>query len=91
MHHEIEDSLILESAEQVLRIVAAAIDHELTSKEQGDIGKKAARQAKAMAVAKALPGTLDESTAAELFASCYPLHPVSALLLPILCQKGSSE
>ncbi|WXG58908.1 MAG: hypothetical protein ROD09_10090 [Candidatus Sedimenticola sp. (ex Thyasira tokunagai)] len=87
MHHEIEDSLILESAEQVLRIVAAAIDHELTSKEQGDIGKKAARQAKAMAVAKALPGTLDESTAAELFASCYPLHPVSALLLPILCQK----
>jgi hypothetical protein len=30
---------------------------------------------------------MDEPTAAALFAHCYPLHPVSPLLLPLLCQK----
>ncbi len=30
---------------------------------------------------------MEESDATKLFTDCYPLHPISALLLPVLCQK----
>ena len=34
-----------------------------------------------------LPSSLNEETANDLFFKCYPLHPLTLLLLPILCQK----
>jgi hypothetical protein len=77
----------LESAEQTLRIVAAAIEPEFSNSEASKIQQMASQMAKTLHKAKAIPGTMDEATAADLFARCYPLHPVSALLLPILCQK----
>ena len=30
---------------------------------------------------------MNKETATKLFQSCYPLHPVSVILLPMLCQK----
>ncbi len=35
----------------------------------------------------ALPSVLKKAEATRLFQGCYPLHPVSALILPLLCQK----
>jgi hypothetical protein len=32
-----------------------------------------------------LPVSLDTKTAQRLFKNCYPLHPITALLLPTLC------
>ncbi len=77
----------IESAEQTLRIVAAAIEHEFDKKESEKILKYAKRAARVLEKGKALPGTMDETTAAELFSQCYPLHPLSSLLLPLLCQR----
>jgi hypothetical protein len=77
----------LESAEQTLRVVAAAISHHFSNDEKDLIAHDARRMASILATANALPGSMDTTTAEELFAQCYPLHPVSVLLLPLLCQK----
>ncbi|CAA6825829.1 MAG: Unknown protein [uncultured Thiotrichaceae bacterium] len=76
----------LEATEQTLRVVANAIQHN-TSIDSKAIKTQTDSIAKALANADALSGTLEEKEASKLFAKCYPLHPVSALLLPVLCQK----
>ncbi len=79
----------LESTEQTLRVVAAALDIDkgISSSVLEKIQNYAKKIAKELAKNHALIGTLNEQSAAELFNNCYPLHPVSALLLPIFCQK----
>lgn len=77
----------IESAEQVLRIVAAAFTHRFTADEAEVVQARVCEIAEKLYSAEALPKSLDAETAAELFARCYPLHPVSAMLLPLLCQK----
>lgn len=82
-----ENIPFLESSEQVLRIVAAAFDHQLTDKETKTIQNYAAKAATQLYAESALPSAMDKHAATEIFGHCYPLHPISALLLPILCQK----
>ena len=67
--------------------MAEAIEQTLTKKDNAKIRTAAKRMAETLSKSEALPGTMDEDTATELFARCYPLHPVSVLLLPLLCQK----
>ncbi|QQZ28836.1 hypothetical protein HMY34_08770 [Thiothrix subterranea] len=75
----------LESAEQTLRIVGKAI--EQPKKLPKNIAIEADQLAAMLADTNALPSALNQSSASQLFQQCYPLHPVSALLLPLLCQK----
>lgn len=77
----------VEPAEQVLRIVAAAFSNSLVDAERRLIRDQAAENAKMLAKAKALPPALDPDAATEIFAQCYPIHPVALLLLPDLCQR----
>ena len=77
----------VETTDQTLRIMAAAFSNSLTEAECEPIRKRIAKMARALSRAKALPGALDENQAAELFAACYPLHPISLLVLPVLCQR----
>ncbi|WP_156427584.1 hypothetical protein [Thiohalocapsa sp. ML1] len=77
----------IESAEQVLRVVAAAFTHRLDAEQRAGIHAQALDIAERLASADALPKSLTAQSAAELFARCYPLHPLAALLLPLLCQK----
>ncbi len=77
----------LDTSEQTLRIVAAAIKKELTKKEEKTIKSKISLQVDTLIANNALPSTLEKSSAEALFYNCYPLHPLSALVLPILCQK----
>ena len=75
-------------AEQILRIVAAAFSNTLTaSAVRPPVRRKAERFAKALAAANALPPALDPDAARTIFAQCYPIHPVTLLLLPDLCQR----
>ncbi|MCK5918702.1 MAG: hypothetical protein KAG34_09760, partial [Cocleimonas sp.] len=76
----------LEATEQTLRIVARTVLPN-ASIDLSPIAKQAGRIAKVLANTDALPGSLEENDAAKLFTDCYPLHPLSALLLPVLCQK----
>ncbi|MBT8421439.1 MAG: hypothetical protein KJO08_11355, partial [Gammaproteobacteria bacterium] len=82
-----ENIPFLESSEQTLRVVATAIEHDFTAPETRKIRKEAEQFAQHFAKAEALPGAMDVKMASKLFEACYPLHPISALLLPILCQK----
>jgi hypothetical protein len=78
----------VEAAEQVLRVVAAALDSSgLPAEVARGVRRYSQKAAKALAASSALPSGLTESKAAALFAACYPLHPLAALILPALCQK----
>ena len=77
----------VEAPEQILRIVSAAFSNDLTDAQQHVIRQRAERIAGAMSTAKALPAAFDKEEAASVFATCYPIHPVSLLILPLLCQR----
>ena len=82
-----EEIPFIESAEQVLRVVASAFQHNLNGTEQRALKAKVKQIVATMSSQGALPSGLSEDEANTLFVSCYPLHPMSATLLPILCQK----
>ncbi|MFP4062451.1 MAG: hypothetical protein ACLFS2_06610 [Halochromatium sp.] len=80
-----ETVAFLEPAEQALRVLATVFrrDVELPARTQASIE----RSVQLLAEEGALPHGLDATDAGELCARCYPLHPISLLLLPTLCQK----
>ncbi|WP_028487507.1 hypothetical protein [Thiothrix lacustris] len=75
----------LEPAEQSLRLVAAAFDSRcaLPPDTQAQLEAWVA----VLAAEGALPHGMDKHNAQDLFAECYPLHPLTTLILPVLCQK----
>ena len=77
----------IEPPEQTLRILAAAFSNTLTDAQARDVRRRAGRVARALGAAGALPSALDQTAATDVFAACYPLHPVTLLLLPDLCQR----
>ena len=82
-----EEIPFLESAEQVLRVVSAAFSHNLNAKEQAVVLKHTDAALGILSKNEAVPGAMTNKEASALFNDCYPLHPVSAILLPLLCQK----
>jgi len=82
-----EDVPFLESAEQVLRVVSAAFDHSLTKQQTKELYDKSAKVVDVLIKQQAIPNTLEREDAIDLYRNCYPLHPISAVLLPLLCQK----
>lgn len=82
-----EEVPFLESVEQTLRVVGAAFQQNIPKQEKLVLEKTVSKHVNVLIQADALPGALTEKEATKLFMSCYPLHPVSAVLLPLLCQK----
>jgi hypothetical protein len=82
-----EEVPFLESEEQVLRVVSAAILNDLKPAAKKPINLSLTEIAKNLSELDALPGVLNEKEASELFSRSYPLHPVTAMILPALCQK----
>lgn len=80
-----ETIAFLEPAEQALRLLATAMVRtvELPERTQASLERTTA----VLASASALPHGLEAAAAQALFAQCYPLHPISLLILPMLCQK----
>ena len=77
----------IDTSEQTLRIVARAIEHKLTKSESKTLKDNVTAQVDVLIENGALSSTMDKKTAKNIFLNCYPLHPISALILPILCQK----
>jgi hypothetical protein len=75
----------LEPAEQSLRIVSAAFAsvNPLPPTVAASLQDWMIR----LVAEGALPPGLDEHRAREQFSRCYPLHPLTLLILPVLCQK----
>lgn len=82
-----EEVPFLESAEQMLRVAATAFNQNLSRKEKSQVVNAVKTLLPTLEQNKVLPGSLSTKDARELFVRCYPLHPVTALLLPQLCQK----
>lgn len=77
----------VESLEQTLRVVAAAFSNSLTESQRHSIDRWSVQIARAIGSANGLPIGLDETAATDIFSACYPMHPISLLVLPALCQK----
>ena len=71
----------------MLRVVGAAFEHRFTTNESVKLRKQTEKIVKTLIQKEALPSTLDTKSATDLLCNTYPLHPVSAILLPMLCQK----
>ncbi len=82
-----ENIPFLESAEQVLRVVALAFDPALNNSDKKVVGRKVKAFVESVVEEKSLPGGVRKQEAKALFSRCYPLHPLALMLLPKLCQK----
>ena len=82
-----EEVPFLETAEQTLRVVSAAFSNSLGPEQKTKISNEIELVVTSFSSLEILPGVLDKIAAQELFESCYPLHPLSAMILPSLCQK----
>ncbi|MBK5931898.1 hypothetical protein [Halochromatium salexigens] len=80
-----ETIAFLEPAEQALRVLATAFKREIALPAHTQASLE--RSIRLLADEGALPHGLDADEATALCARCYPLHPISLLLLPTLCQK----
>ena len=87
VHGRFEEIPFLESQEQVLRVVGSALEQNWTADEQAQVLSKSFESSKVLSKLNALPSALELEGASNLFASCYPLSPLAALTLPVLCQK----
>lgn len=87
-----EEVPFLETAEQTLRVVSAAIQQrDIDAKAQTKIDKEVSKAVGILQEEGVLPSSLAKAEACELFAGVYPLHPTSAMLLPQLCQLISQN
>lgn len=82
-----EEIPFVENSEQVLKVVSKAIEHAPEIVKNTSIKNELATISETLNTESALPSGLSLDDAKKLFLSCYPLHPVSALLLPMLCQR----
>jgi hypothetical protein len=77
----------LESAEQTVHVISKAFINNLPDDKKLEIKVQYTKIAEILANEDALPGVLNSEQATDLFSQCYPLHPITILLLPVLCQK----
>ena len=87
-----EEVPFLESAEQTLRVVDAAVSQKPFSKDAEKIINSAiAKSVDILAAEGILPSSLKKAESLSLFRGLYPLHPLSAMILPQLCQLISQN
>jgi len=77
----------LESSEQTIRIVQKALSYQLNFADYPTLKQNIQSTTETLIQAQALPKSLNQQDAAQLFLHCYPLHPVTLLILPTLCQR----
>jgi len=75
----------LEPAEQSLRIAAAAFERETALPDA--VMTTYTGWVELLSAEAALPLGLEPAIAQNLFSRCYPLHPLTLLILPLLCHK----
>lgn len=87
-----EEIPFLESSEQTLRVVKAAISHEdFDDESKQNISADLQAIISVLSKEGVLPPSLNKDEAFELFMGLYPLHPLSAMILPQLCQLISQN
>lgn len=82
-----EEVPFLESQEQVLRVVSHAFTHNWDARESAKLAASVENAVAVLQSVSALPSGMSEIEATSLLSQCYPLSPLSALVLPVLCQR----
>ena len=82
-----EEIPFVDSSEQTLKLLGKALVQNFQSKDTKIVQKKIEAVVNLLLNEHILPKTMNHDDAIKLFTNCYPLHPVSAALLPLLCQK----
>ena len=77
----------VDTTAESLPIIAQVFKQKLSTKTKQKVIKDIQTITKKLKEQELLPPSLNEKTASDLFVKCYPLHPLTLLLLPILCQK----
>jgi len=77
----------VDTTAEALPIIAQVFKQQLPQKAKQQIAKAIQTITRRLKEEKILPPSLKEKTATSLFMQCYPLHPLTLLLLPLLCQK----
>ena len=77
----------VETTEQSLRIMAQVLDSRLPKNRSAQIKKQVESFVVGLSATGLLPRGLSEKEALKLFLQCYPLHPITLLLLPVLSRK----
>lgn len=77
----------IETTTQSLHIMGQVFSNNIKPKAFEPIKNKIKKITKILKDNLLLPISLEREFASELFINCYPLHPITSLLLPILCQK----
>ncbi|AYQ57231.1 hypothetical protein MS2017_1547 [Bathymodiolus thermophilus thioautotrophic gill symbiont] len=77
----------VETITQSLHIMGRVFQNQLSEIQLKPIQAEIKNTVKVLQKNNLLPVSLDTKTAHHLFENCYPLHPITALLLPTLCQK----
>jgi len=77
----------VETVTQSLHIMGRVFQNKLNKTQLKPIQITIKDTVKTLQKNNLLPTSLNTETAQYLFENCYPLHPVTALLLPTLCQK----
>jgi len=82
----------LESVEQTIRIISKAIIPNFSNAQSVNIKKALKAAAQGIVDNKIFPDISKIRDAVDFFSSAYPLHPITAILLPALAQKlGQNE
>lgn len=77
----------VDTATELLPIVAQVFQQKIPDRYKKKITNNISDITKSLKEQNILPTSLQEDVAGELFTKCYPLHPLTLLLLPVLCQK----
>ncbi|CAJ2376997.1 MAG: hypothetical protein MPK11_04540 [Gammaproteobacteria bacterium] len=77
----------VETTEQSLRVIAQIFRNDLPKSKAAQLKEKIRSMVAVMEKNGILPNALAAKTAINLFCQCYPLHPMTLLLLPRLSQK----
>jgi hypothetical protein len=77
-----EDIPFIDSNEQTLRLIGHSIDHSEAFSIQPVINKRSKQWLKSLTEMK-----VASQISSDNLASVFPLHPISALVLPILCSR----
>ena len=77
----------IESSEQVIRVLEAAIIRSTPTSITERIEKKIKNQADTLRKFGGLQHLKSDDDLTKLLSGCYPLHPVTTAALPLLCQK----
>lgn len=87
-----EEITFVESIEQTIRIISRAIIQTFSKSQTADLKRVIKQPVQGVLDSKIFPNLLKIRESVEFFHAAYPLHPVTAILLPILAQKlGQNE